>query len=189
MAEGPNATSALPVFPAMSTKAGGSRSHVEEQVVALFDQFRERLLRYLMSFGLAPADAEEVTQDVFLSLFLHLKSGKSRDNLRAWLFRVAHNQALKRRQRDRAGSLMESYEDELGMDPAPNPEDQLLCNQKQERLFAVYHALPERDRRCLWLRSEGLNYREIAAVLEMSLGGVALSLARSLGKMARCAER
>ena len=38
------------------------------------------------------------------------------------------------------------------------------------RLMAVVHALPEADQGCLRLRAEGLRYREIAAVLGMSLG-------------------
>jgi RNA polymerase sigma-70 factor, ECF subfamily len=187
MADVPHSSTVLPVFPAAAAKGG--RSPVEEEVVALFDEFRDRLLRYLMSFGLGAADAEEVIQDVFLSLFLHLKNGKSRQNLRGWLFRVAHNQGLKRRQRDRSGALEELAAENATTDPAPNPEDQLLSSQKQQRLVAVYRALPERDRRCLWLRAEGLNYREIAAVLEISLGGVALSLGRSMARMTRCAER
>src|SRR5579875_2032146 len=65
-------------------------SAVEDEVVALFDEYREPLLRYLTTFGVCAADAEELLQDVFLALFLHLRGGKSRANLRGWLFRVAH---------------------------------------------------------------------------------------------------
>jgi len=164
-------------------------SAVEDEVVALFDEYREPLLRYLTTFGVCAADAEELLQDVFLALFLHLRGGKSRANLRGWLFRVAHNLALKRRQRDRGGAVAGLPAPAQTPDPAPNPEDQLLHGQLQKRLAAAYRALPERDRRCLWLRAEGLNYREIAAVLEISLGAVALSLARSLARLERCAER
>jgi RNA polymerase sigma-70 factor (ECF subfamily) len=57
------------------------------------------------------------------------------------------------------------------------------------RLLAVVAALPEQDRRCLFLRAEGLRYREIAEILDMSLGGVSLSLARSLVRLARCEKR
>jgi len=49
--------------------------------------------------------------------------------------------------------------------------------------------LPEQSRRCLFLRAEGLRYREIAQVLDMSLGAVSLSLARSLARIARAVER
>jgi RNA polymerase sigma-70 factor (ECF subfamily) len=49
--------------------------------------------------------------------------------------------------------------------------------------------LPEQDRRCLFLRAEGLRYREIAGILDMPLGTVSLSLGRSLARIARAAER
>src|SRR5271163_3602023 len=72
-------------------------SEIECEVISLFDQFRNPLLRYVLSFGLSVNDAEEVTQDVFLALFRHLQRGKSRHNLPGWIFRVAHNLALKQR--------------------------------------------------------------------------------------------
>src|SRR5215467_16375243 len=73
-------------------------SDLEREVTALFDDMRTPVMRYLSSFGLSPDDSEEVLQEVFLSLFLHLRSGKPRSNLRGWVFRVAHNLGLKRRE-------------------------------------------------------------------------------------------
>jgi RNA polymerase sigma-70 factor (ECF subfamily) len=183
---------ALPVLRARSAAGlGEGRDRVEEEVIALFDEFRERLLRYLLSFGLTIPDGEEVIQEVFLSLFQHLRRGGPRDSLRGWLFRVAHNLALKRRYRtlrDRE-ILTETAANDLAVDPAPNPEDRMADSQSQQRLLAVVQALPERDRRCISLRAEGLRYREIAQVLSMSLGAVSLSLARSLARIVRAAER
>jgi len=163
-------------------------SPLETEVVAVFDQFRERLLRYLVGFGLSVQDGEEIVQEVFLALFRHLRDGKPRNNLRAWIFQVAHNLALKQRGATRRsyqnrvpfGSL--SAEDSL-IDRSPNPEDQLAGKQRYARLSAVLQALPEQDRRCLFLRAEGLTYREIAPVLGISLGAVPLSLARSLARL------
>ena len=71
------------------------------KVVGLFDQIRDQLLRYLSTFALALPDSEEIIQETFLALFQHLQRGKPRHNLRGWVFRVAHNFALKKRQRDR----------------------------------------------------------------------------------------
>ena len=70
-------------------------SELEVEIISLFDQFRNQLLRYVLSFGLPAYEAEEVIQEVFLALFRHLQRGKSRSNLRGWIFRVAHNLALK----------------------------------------------------------------------------------------------
>src|ERR1700690_2838537 len=69
----------------------------EQLVIQLFDELRNRLLRYLLGFGLPAQDGEEVIQEVFLALLLHLQRGRSRQNLHGWIFRVAHNLGLKRR--------------------------------------------------------------------------------------------
>jgi len=164
-----------------------SATRLEQEVIALFDQFRDPLLRYLVTFGLTIADGEELVQEVFLALFQHLERGRPRENLHAWLFRVAHNLALKRRYRVRRDEDM--VREDMAVDPGPSPEDRLLNVELRERLLAVFDALPEQDRRALALRSEGLRYREIAQVLDISLGSVAASLARSLARMTRAAER
>jgi RNA polymerase sigma-70 factor, ECF subfamily len=173
---------------ASATEPVNNRDRLAEDVAVLFDQFRSPLLRYLSSFGLALPDSEEVLQEVFLALFQHLNRGRSRDNIRGWLFRVAHNLALRKRYRSRRDSetSLEAGAEDLAIDPYPNPEVLLASNQTQQQLMAVVDALPEQDRRCLFLRSEGLRYREIAEILDMSLGGVSLSLTRSLGRLARC---
>lgn len=168
-------------------------SPLEQEVVDLFDQLRNRLLRYLFGFGLSAPDCEEILQETFLALFQHLQRGKSRESLRAWLFRVAHNLALKKRLRSRWDfpSLTESMTTamETVADPGPSPEDELSSTQTQQRMRAVVDALSELDRRCLFLRAEGLRYREIAGVLDMSLGAVSLSLGRSMARVARAIQR
>lgn len=170
---------------------GETADGLDEVVVGLFDEFRAPLLRYLLSFGLTLPDGEEVIQEVFLSLYQHLRRGKSRENLRGWLFRVAHNLALKRRCRTHRewAAQADGGAPESTADPGPNPETQAAASQYQQRLLAVVDALPALDRRCLTLRAEGLRYREIARVLEISLGAVSLSLARSLARIARAAGR
>lgn len=167
---------------------------LEEEVVALFDQMQDRLLRYLLSTGVPVQDGEEIVQEVFLALFQHLQRGKSRRNLRAWVFQVAHNLSVEHytgKRRDRlhlVDSPATPVADSL-VDGTPNPEDQLAKNQRQAHLQSILRALPERDRRCLSLRAEGLTYREIGKVLDMSLGAVALSLGRSLARFTRAEER
>ena len=167
-------------------------SEIECKVIGLFDEFRASLLRYVLSFGLPMHDGEEITQEVFLALFRHLHLGKSRHNLRGWMFRVAHNLALKRRRANqRSQDQMDPDQGiaEQQLDSSPNPEEQVLSAQRQRRLQAVLNALPEEDQCCLRLRAEGLRYREIARVLGISLGAVSISLTRSLGRLMCADER
>lgn len=178
-----DARAELNVFPVAETTT--QPSALEREVVEHFDQMRDRLLRYLLGFGLPAQDCEEIVQETFLALFRHLQRGRSRRNLRGWLFRVAHNLGLRKRQRTRNSEVIV----DAVIDPAPNPEVQFAASQTQERLLAVLHALPEQDRRCITLRAEGLRYREIAEVLDISPSSVSLALARSLARIARVAER
>jgi len=163
----------------------------EDAVLELFDALQDRLFRYLTSFMLSAPDAEEVIQETFLALFQHLQKGGGRDNLKGWLFRVAHNLALKRRYRDRRDyqNLGALPVEDVVPDPGLNPEDELAARQTHARLTAVVQALPEQDRQCLILRAEGLRYREIAEVLNMALSSVSDSLGRSLARISRAAER
>jgi len=170
----------------------GAAQH-ENEVVSLYEQFRNRLLRYLLSLGLSAHDGEEVIQETFLALFQHLQRGKSRENLQGWIFRVAHNLGLKQFDRNlRRSRRLVTGEDEVAKahaDLRPNPEQQLVNGERRKRLLAVLRALPEQDRWCLNLRLEGLRYREIARVLGMSLGAVSISLTRSLARLARADHR
>ena len=181
-------------WPLLGRCSAGSRSHSapEVEVVALFDELRDRLLRYLLALGLSAHDGEEIIQESFLLLFQHLQSGKSRENLRGWIFRVARNLALKQRTANHFTVIRTvQFEDRLPpehFDPHPNPEQQLQSKQRQIRFLAVVEALSELDRSCLYLRAEGLRYREIAKALDISLGSVAASLARSLAKLTRVDE-
>lgn len=159
---------------------------VEQEVAHLFEQFRRPLFRYLLTLGLTIPDGEEVIQEVFFALFKHLQSGKPRTNLKGWIFKVGHNQALKLRQREYTNTVIL---DEVLAASCPNPEQQAASKQLHQQLSAVIRALPEQDRACLALRAEGFKYRDIAAVCGISLGRVAQSLERSLAKLSCVKER
>ena len=158
-------------------------SRLEDEVAGLYEQFRPPVVRYLLSMHVPAGEADEIAQDVFLSLFRHLREGKPRTNLRGWIFRVAHNLGLRSRLRQwRTPELADADSRE---ESGPDPEEQALTNQRQSKLLAVVRALPEQDRQCLSLRAEGLRYREIAGILGISLGSVAAALERSLGRLSR----
>jgi RNA polymerase sigma-70 factor (ECF subfamily) len=176
----------------LNTRAAGTCTEIEREVMELFESFRTPVLRYCVAIGVSVHDGEEIVQEVFLCLFRHLQLDRSRSNLRGWIFRVAHNLALKQRAQDRkTRDRTETCEDIAGWhaDPAPGPEEHLSSAQRQRRLMAVVEALPEIDRSCLTLRAEGLRYREIAGILGISLGSVSISLSRSLERLTRADRR
>ena len=169
----------LDLQPAVDSLAAGD-------VLRLFDECGASVRRYILSFGLDRASAEDVMQDVFLALFRHIALGRSQHNIKGWLFRVAHNLSL--RQRRHSKRIADAHAINLDAavhvaDASANPEEQAVAAQWQGHVRQRIEGLPERDRHCLLLRAEGLKYRDIARVLGVSLGFVAKSLTRSLDRL------
>jgi RNA polymerase sigma-70 factor, ECF subfamily len=185
MSAPPRSAAELTLPPGLVVEGAGLSPSVQDEVLGLFDDHGPRLCRYVRAFGLSVEAADDVVQDVFLALFRHLTLGRSRRNLQGWLFRVAHNLALKHRRSLKRRRIDDTFDAvvEALVDPLAGPEQQLLDRQRQHRLHFVLSAMHERDRHCLYLRAEGLRYREIAKVLGISLGSVARSLTGSLRRL------
>lgn len=162
---------------------------LEEHVVALYDELRAPVCRYLLCLGIGPADADEVLQEAFLRLFAHLERGGPSQNLRAWIFRVAHNLALNQRRQGRHLSLRAPEEwaalGETRADASLTPELLLLERERMEAIHAAMQTLSPRELHCLHLRMEGLRYREIGEVLGVTISTVAELLRRALVKLRR----
>jgi len=162
---------------------------LEDEVLELFDLMRTRLLGYALSFGISLQDGEDIVQEAFLALFRHLLQDRPRHNLQGWLFRVIHNLALKRRQKNSASALPLDFAETESSDFDLNPEEAVLFNERHRRLQSALDALPQVDQSCLRLRAEGLRYREISKILGISLGSVSASLSRSLARLERVGRR
>jgi RNA polymerase sigma-70 factor, ECF subfamily len=114
---------------------------VDEEVLALFDECGPGVRRYVASFNLGSATTEDVVQDVFLALFRHLSLGRPNTNLKGWLFQVAHNLALKQRQRTVKRGLIEGawdavFADQV-LDDGLNPEERLAERQRRRQLLGT----------------------------------------------------
>jgi RNA polymerase sigma-70 factor (ECF subfamily) len=161
-----------------------SRLATSCEAATLFRQLRKPLLRYLVCLGLSADEAQDVVQDAFLSLHRHLASSGSQENIRSWLFRVAHNAARNRQNRyDRRYAA--PLEDGLNaaLDEA-TPERVVLEKEKFRRLRQAIRLLTESERECLLLRAGGLRYREIGEVLGLSTSTVGDTVDRAIRKLA-----
>ncbi len=155
----------------------------QTRVAELFEGSRNDVYRYLIGLGLAPALAQEATQEVFLRLYKALLEGEEIRNDRAWIFRVAHNHGLHvRAAQNRAATYDPSVEATLESTGA-DPERSLLERERLLRFHRALESLSEQQRRCLDLRLEGLRYPEIGAVLGISASTVSEFLRRAVARL------
>ena len=158
----------------------------DREATTLFRELRKPLLRYLVCLGLSSDEAQDVVQDAFLSLHRHLSAGGSQENIRSWLFRVAHNQA-RNRQTSYDRRFSAPMDDAAGAESPldeTTPERLLLEKEKFERLGSAIRTLAGIERECLLLRASGLRYREIGEVLGMATSTVADIVDRTVKKLA-----
>src|SRR5215467_11189288 len=157
-----------------------SSAKIRDAVAQLFQEAREDVYRYLLTLGLYPPQAQEATQEVFLRLYTTLRKGEEIQNTRAWIFRVAHNLGLKIRSRQHSE---EPFEADLGAQYAArtnNPESDLIERERMLRFHDAVSSLSEQQRRCLFLRMEGLRYPEIGSTLGISASAVGEFLRRAM---------
>ncbi|HEY2931705.1 MAG TPA: sigma-70 family RNA polymerase sigma factor [Acidobacteriota bacterium] len=135
------------------------------------------------------AQAEDIAQEVFLSLYRNLAAIESPEHLRFWLRKAACRRCLDcaRRQKLRRFLRLEDVPEPVIAAPVPDP----MLRQMLLRLVA---SLPEKQRMILVLRyQEDLDPAEIARVLDIPLNTVKSYLQRSLNalrdKVKRCIDK
>ena len=138
-------------------------------------------------------DAEDVTQQTFLSLLENLKGFRGEASFSTWLLRVATHAALKvirKRQGLDTVSLEQATESSEEGDPVPHPEyiadwrqspEELVRKNETQRLIEEALAqLDEKHRLVFLLRDvEGMSVRETAESLGLSEGNVKVRLLRA----------
>lgn len=183
----------------MSTdRSGWSDQELVEQIQTgeeapfevLLGRYQDRAYRLALSLTKNPADAEEVLQDVFLTVYRKIASFERRSAFGTWLYRITVNAALmKLRGR---GPVQESIDEYLPrftkdgrharmvVDFSQGPEKLLLQKEREQVLREAIEALPPDYKVVLILRDlEGLSNEEVAEVVGASVLAVKARLHRA----------
>lgn len=159
----------------------------EDNVMALYDLLRPQLLLYLGTLGLSVGEAEDVIHDSFIRLFDHMTEVDRDKNLRGWIFRVAHNLAMDffRGERRIKNPDVDDYDlVERVIDTSFDPEEQAIQSEELRRVAAALKKLTVKQRSAVLLRAEGLRYREIAAMHNVSIKRISELIHRALAVLA-----
>ena len=165
---------------AMTPKEFVSRAYAENRNV---------VYRYLVALGLRPSAAQDLTQEVFLKLYVAVGNSKRIQNARAWMFTVASHLALNHLRAENCQFSL-SGDDvarwlESQAQPGVDPEKVILDRERAVRLQEAISSLSPQQRICLHLRAEGFRYREIAKTLGVSVPTVGEFLRRAISKLRR----
>ncbi|HSM87703.1 MAG TPA: sigma-70 family RNA polymerase sigma factor [Candidatus Limnocylindrales bacterium] len=145
----------------------------------LVHKFHRPMIAFMYRMCRNQALAEELAQEVFLRVYRSRKSYAAEAKFTTWLYRIATNLAVNNARDhkvERSGKVvsLDEPDEDTGTtldvaDNTLNAEQQIL---RQERLTAIKKqvlALPEKQRAAVLMHKyQGMDYREIAAVLKLS---------------------
>jgi RNA polymerase sigma-70 factor (ECF subfamily) len=140
-------------------------------IMALYDEFRPRLFRYMRSMHLGQDQADEVIQETFMRLTAELLKKSQIENVPGWIVRVAHNLAIDLLKREK-GPIMTSESAAFlvtnRIDPSLNPEDAYARKEQSRRMANALLSLSPQHRECFQMRAQGLRYSDIGVALGIS---------------------
>lgn len=156
----------------LARRAAGGRADAWEELLRLYG---ERVYNLAFHFAGSAADAEDLTQEIFLRLYQNLRLYRGDVPLAGWAMRLSRNLCIdhyRRARRERRGGMLS--EEVLARLPAG--DDPQAEAQKRQQLRAVYRGLEEMSEELaevVVLRDlQGWSLEETAAFLEVPVGTV-----------------
>ena len=151
----------------------------------IFVRYFEATTYYFTRRGFSKEEGQELAQEVFLKAFQGRKLFRGEADVKTWLYTIAANiyrNELRRRSAGKRAGKEESLERDLetqdesvptelpDLDVSKDPYRRLEAKEQSRRMEETLKQLPPRMQRCLHLRfHEGLKYREIADVMQISI--------------------
>jgi RNA polymerase sigma-70 factor (ECF subfamily) len=154
----------------------------------LIAPYQDRLFNTLYRVLGHQEDAAEVWQETMIRAFRALGSFHGHASFYTWLYRIAMNEALTRRRRERSiarqPSTNERMIDSLAGGEGGRPSRELERKEQRQVLEQALASLDETYRSVLVLKDiEGLKYEEIAEILAIPLGTVRSRLHRGRSEL------
>lgn len=169
----------------LRARAGDQRAWDE-----IVERFAPLVWGICMRHRLAPADADDVGQSLWLGLLEHLQTIREPAALPGWIATTTRRECLRLHEdaRRRRAPLEGQVDDVLGADPTAVPVDEgLLVEELRAAVRAAFARLAPQCRRLLALlvSDPPLPYVRIAEILDVPVGGLGPTRARCLEKLRR----
>lgn len=148
-----------------------------------YDHFFLVLFRYTSTLLRDKEVAEEITHDVFVHCWQKRTSLREVRNPQVFLFVAARNRAVDyMRRKNRNVPLEESEEYDVQL--MPDPEQLMITTEMMGRLEEAIRELPPKCREVFILvKQYGLRYKEVAAIMQLSVKTVENQLAIAMRKL------
>jgi len=168
----------------------------EPALAELYAIFSTRVYNTALSYLQNTAEAEEVTQDVFVKIFQSAARFEGKSSISTWIYRITVNQSIDRlnhrNRQKRLGFMVRLFSGnsaEPGIELPGFDHPGVLLEKKEDarRLFQAIESLPEQQKTAFILSFvEELPRQEVADIMETSLKAIESLLQRAKANLRKC---
>jgi RNA polymerase sigma factor (sigma-70 family) len=162
----------------------------------VFEAHQDRIYNTILYMIQSAEEAEDLTQEVFVDVFLSMKNFKTQSKLSTWIYRIAVNKALNHQRFKKAKKRLGAVLSIFNLSPADEAPDfvhpGILLENKElsESLYQAIKKLPEKQKTAFVLRQlEDLSYIEIAEVMQITTPSVESLLFRAKQNLQKILEK
>lgn len=160
------------------------QDYVRQKFLEAYDAYADAIFRHCYFRVFVRSRAEELMQETFMKTWEYLAGGKSIENIRAFLYRVANNLIIDEARKHKEVSLEALLENEKIREPADNAPENMERNLESKELLRILHALPQEHREVLVLRYvNDLDPKEIGEVLGITVNAASVRIHRALAML------
>lgn len=156
-----------------------------EAFKSLFEYFAPRVRAYYSKRGLARTHADDLTQEVMVSLWRRASSYDARKAAPStWIYTIARNQQIDDFRRASRAQQLDEQDPHFHLNDTPTQDSLVERSEDAESVSRALSNLPEEQRYVLNLAfQDGLSHREIADRLGLPLGTVKSRIRLAMDKM------
>ncbi|MBU8892538.1 MAG: RNA polymerase sigma factor [Bacteroidales bacterium] len=151
--------------------------------INIYNLYYIRIYQFVYRLSFSHPDSEDITQEVFLSLYIEINKNKKPDNTKAWLYKCALNKFININKRKKIIHLSDNvsqYEEVT----SNTIEQEIVQNEKKKIIKKALTKLSQKEQILLNLYNDDFSYKEISEILEIKFTSVGKTLSRVIDKLA-----
>ena len=152
----------------------------------LYDRFAKRVYNKCYGFSRSEAEAQDLTQDVFLMLFIKLPSFQGKSKFSTWLYSFTYNFCVNyvNRNKGRRMSDKSVQVDQEEYRLTEEVPDEHLLELKAQKLAEAMELIPPEDKSLILLKyQDGASIKDLTEFLEIGESAVKMRLKRAKAKL------
>lgn len=154
----------------------------------LYDRYAGVIYNKCYGFSKSKEEAQDLTHDVFIRLFVKLRSFKGKSKFSTWLYSFTYNFCVNyvQRNKEKKKEKVTVVTDQIKDDEVDEIDDSELFELKSDKLSKALEIIPVSEKMILLMKyQDDMSIKEISGLLEIGESAVKMRLKRAKEKVVK----